>query len=230
MSTSRDVSPVTFAALVDRQWPVGTEGLETLHEALAAFGDVVLQPAALADVLVVPDASSIGVVAEPDGARRAWAGAVDLADRVDPDRLAAVVRDLLDPVIGCVGIGGPRRTVVRRIVAASLAGRWKLLERAGSSFTGPGWIERVLDVAGYPVAPTRSLSVVADDGPPVTFPIPAVCCVLTRRAGEGSCPTCPRWPSDQDRREQLIDWLSSVGDDDFRALTGRPRRRGAPAT
>ncbi len=228
VSTDPGASPLLFADLAAHEWSGGAARLTILHDALAVFGDVVLRPAVRAGVLVVVLATAIGTVSSPDGSSRAWVGVADLVDGVDGDRMAALVRDLLDPLLDRVGIGGPRRTVVRRIVAASLASRWTMLARSGTTSADPGWIDRVLETAGYPIAPTRTLSVVADDGPPVTFTVPAVCCVLARRASAGSCPACPRWPSDEDRRTQLIDWLSSVEDDAFHALTGRPRRPTAP--
>jgi hypothetical protein len=70
--------------------------------------------------------------------------------------------------------------------------------------------------------PKQTIEVVADAGPPITMPVPRVCCVLSSGLSEHACPGCPNYP-EAERRRSLEEWLRTSDDDEFLELAGRAR-------
>lgn len=147
---------VSISTMAARAMRVAGLPLNELHRALAAVSAVVPVPAVRADVLVDVDPHAISLPEALSAGFDCVIGEIDAADGLDAQRMTLVLGHLLDPLIDAVRIGGARRTVVRRLVAGSLARRWSALG-PGAAAWPDGWFEQVLGAAGYPVAPTRSV-------------------------------------------------------------------------
>lgn len=81
---------------------------------------------------------------------------------------------------------------------------------------GPAWYQPARPILAYP-----------DAGPAVRFYVPRTCCVLNKQPSAHACSTCPQYPDDATRLEQISEWLGTLANEDFRQVTGRQRVPGS---
>lgn len=203
--------------------------LVPVHLAVQVLAAAVMAPSALDGLVVDVRADGLGAVlgTTDDGGPQTdvvWVGdGVSLAPGA-AGAAGAVLRALLDPVITTArGHGRIGRRTTDALAEDSL-----VLNGVPYHWLAPDalWLKALLHGAGYVSSrPARSVTVLPDAGPPVVLPARRVCCVLSARPDEDSCPTCPLVAADA-QPALAAQWLAEVDDAGFEHLAGRPRVEG----
>jgi len=232
----RPEGSITLAALAGRQGftaamsHVGEAGtreraMTVLHHALMAVSGALIAPMAVDGLALTVSPGELGVVPSGSGAVSAiWVGHHSRPELLLPAahlgtqamRLVGGVADRVRHVSGLPSRG------VAEVIA-------QVLERDCRRFTGtahgtpsPGWYDEFRTAAGLPRVRWRRLVLRPDAGPDVVLEAPATCCVLSRAAGDASCPGCPRHRR-EDQAAIFAEWLAGLAEPDFYEVTGRAR-------
>lgn len=200
--------------------------ITVVHEAMTVIVRTVLAPFAFDGLHVMAPADQLGMVRDGDGESGFWVGTADIATERDAEAVGATVATLLLPVLDAVCARGRfGRRGVELVALDVLSSRVRRLGRRVAD-RGDDWGPALIRATGLRSdLPVRRLSVQVDDGPPVPFPVPRVCCVLSSTLGEHACPTCPKFPDDEARARAVREWVSDMDDEDFFDVTGRRRVR-----
>jgi hypothetical protein len=210
------------ASGVDR----GRAALTLMHQCLAIIEAVLTGPLELDGISLRVRAHELGARLHDGRVSAAWVLAARPVAVADPAaHLGVTATSLLVPVIAA--IHGLHRLPVRgldNVMLDGLAAGYRRSARLAGREPDAAFVARLLSGAGRPAHPTaRPLDVAVDDGPAVTFHVPATCCVLASSADGGSCPTCPQWPDDGTRRGAIRAWVEGMDAAGFRATVGRDR-------
>ena len=197
-----------------------------MHYALWTAVSLVIEPVAAARVAVDGDADQFGFSTDDEfNVLNFWVGDVTIDASTDSEAAGTRIGTLLRPVIE--GVRRRARVGTRGlelVVLDSMISQCRQLERRERGVQESAWADRLVAATGLQSdVPQRNISVTVDAGPPVEFPVPRVCCVLSSKLGDHACPTCPLRVDDEARRQAVATWLAEMSDADFADVAGRAR-------
>jgi len=145
----------------------------------------------------------------------------------EPSAIGAAVGALLGPVASvvsrCASIH--ERAVITIAAESAIAGFFRAARSAGHPDDAE-WLDEasaaVADALGTQVSSKR-MRCRPDGGAAVVLPARSLCCVLHAKTSCHSCPGCPKSGSASERERGVTEWLSSMPDDEFLEMAGRPK-------
>ncbi|MFN8631272.1 MAG: hypothetical protein U0838_13430 [Chloroflexota bacterium] len=202
--------------------------LTVVHYAVAAVAETVLVWLLEDGILLDLEPSDLGLCLDETGASTAWLRSAPEARQQDPTSAGEIGWRLIGPVVeAAIGLGGTPRRGTTTIAADALVAAARRTGRQLGREPDDAWLQSFATGLGRPDHPLgRPLQIWPDPGPPVTYHVPRVCCVLATDPSDHACPTCPQLPSDAARAASLLALLNDLSDEDFAAETGRARVLG----
>ncbi|MFN8631270.1 MAG: hypothetical protein U0838_13420 [Chloroflexota bacterium] len=226
--------PAGFDALAARLRPLVDSdrqaGITLVHYAVAAVAESVLVWVLAQGAVLDVGPDDVGLCLETDGSASTWIHRVRPRHSKDAAFEAGrVAWGLVAAIAETAAERAPAgRRAVTMITLDALIAAARRVGREVRAEPDATWIGQFLAGAGHPGHEVgRELLVRPDDGAPVAFYVPRVCCVLNTGPSPHACPTCPMLPSDEVRTERILAMLGDLDHDDFRNTAGRPRV-GAP--